>query len=90
MKSKVAGVLLVVVLRALEFVLARAGVPDPHGILAVVTAAALIYQDIDSIDHHRQTLGGRPIPVLTGVLGLGRGLAESLLPVEPPGPEEAS
>lgn len=83
-----AGLLLVVVLRLLEVVLARAGVPDSHGIVAVVTEAALIDQDLDSIDHPRQTLGGRPIPVLTGVLGFGRRLAESLLPVEPPETED--
>lgn len=86
--SKIAGILLVVVLRLLEAVLWQAGVPDPHGVLAVVTAAALIYQDLDSIDHHRQELGGQPIPVLTAVLGIGRRLAESLLPVEPPETEE--
>lgn len=80
--SKIAGVLLVVVLRLVEVVLNQAGVPDPHGVLAVATAAALIYQDLESIDLHRQTLGGRPIPILTSVLKVGRRLAESLLPVD--------
>lgn len=81
--SKIAGVALVGLLRLVELTLFRSGVPDPHGVLAAVTAAALIYQDLDSIDHHRQTLGGRPIPVLTAVLGFGRRLAESLLPIDP-------
>lgn len=80
--SKIAGILLVVVLRLVELVLNNAGVPDPHGVLAVATAAALIYQDLESIDHHRQTLGGRPIPVLAQILKAGRKMSEALLPVD--------
>ena len=80
LKSKIAGIILVATLRLLEAVLTQAGVPDPHGILAVVAAAGLIHQDLDSIDRHRQTLGGRPIPLLTTVLAVGRRMAESLLP----------
>lgn len=82
LKSKIAGIILVATLRLLEAVLTQAGVPDPHGILAVVAAAGLIHQDLDSIDHHRQALGGRPIPLLTGALTLGRRMAEALLPVD--------
>ncbi len=83
LRSKIAGVVLVIILRLLEAVLNQAGLPDPHGILAVVAAAGLIHQDLDSIDEHRQALGGRPIPLLTGALTLGRRLAESLLPIDP-------
>ncbi len=82
LKSKIAGIILVALLRLLEAALTQAGVPDPHGILAVVAAAGLIHQDLDSIDHHRRALGGKPIPLLTGALTLGRRMAEAMLPVD--------
>jgi len=83
LQSKFAGVLIVGVIRYIEYLLTTTGLPDTRGIMSVAIAAALIYQDLDSIDGHRQTLGGRPIPILSAVLGLLRRISDSLLPVDP-------
>lgn len=80
LQSKIAGILLVIIIRTIELILYNQGFPDPHGAWAAATAAGLIYQDLDSLDRHRQTLGGRPIPILTWVLTQLRKMSDSLIP----------
>src|SRR5690606_20151570 len=80
MHSKSAGLIMVIAFRLVGEALAGAFPAYPSALLAVVAASALIYHDIESLDRHRQTLGGRPIPLLTQLLAAARKASETLLP----------
>lgn len=65
--SKGIALTVVALLRSAEAVVARV---VPHemstdGLIAVAITLLLIYEDIESLDRHRQTLGSPPIPLLS-------------------------
>lgn len=78
--SKGAGLVMVVAFRLVGSVLGELMPGYPPALLAVIAASALIYHDIESLDRHRQTLGGRPIPLVTQMLEALRKLSASMLP----------
>lgn len=82
--SKGAGVLLVLLVWAIAmWASVNLTVPDQViGVAPVAVTFAFIVQDLESIDEHRQTLGSRPIPLLSWVLRWLRELPEKLMPPE--------
>lgn len=80
LQSKAAGVMQVLIIRAVEYALMTADIIDTGGFAAVVVTAALIYQDISSIDEKRVALGGRPTPVLGKVLKWMERMTSALVP----------
>lgn len=76
--SKILSIILLFIVRAFEFWLSQLEILDlgwtitTHGLLAVGLAVILLAKELDSIDHHRQTLGGEPWPVFDQLLGLMR------------------
>lgn len=81
-QSKLAGVLILLLVRAFEAWLASAGAGDTRGLVATALAGALFASEVDSISHHREALGARPIPGLAHLLAWIRGAADRLLPPE--------
>lgn len=65
--SKLLGLVLVLVVRALEGFIAVTGFLDSRGAIATAAAVSLIAVDIVSIAKHRQRLGGEPIPFVTAL-----------------------
>lgn len=64
--SKALGLIIVAILRTLEAVLPIAlGVPSTRGYIAAVVTVALVIDELDSIDAHRQRLGKSPVPMLS-------------------------
>jgi phage-related holin len=63
--SKLFGIVLVLLVRALELFVALTGVFDSNGALATAAAVSLVAVDIVSIAKHRARLGGEPIPFIT-------------------------
>lgn len=104
LQSKVASILEVMLLRMLELALVgRLPETTPEwfltaaeaGYFAVAVTAALIYQDLRSIEEHRQALGGAPIPILSVVLDVMQRATDALLPTpsnpaNPSNPQEES
>jgi hypothetical protein len=88
--TKVAGLCLVVLLRLGEYLLLVASAADTRGWLAVSIAFALFLHDLQSVDRHRQTMGGGPIPLLSTVLAHLAHLQQHLLPPALQAPPEPS
>jgi phage-related holin len=65
--SKLLGLVLVLMVRALEGFIAITGFIDSNGAIATAAAVSLIAVDIVSIAKHRQRLGGEPIPFITAL-----------------------
>jgi phage-related holin len=65
--SKLLGLVLVLIVRALEGFIALTGFLDSNGAIATAAAVSLIAVDIVSIAKHRQRLGGEPIPFITAL-----------------------
>lgn len=65
---KFVAAMVVLIVRLIEFVLMNAGVVDTRGLFAVGMCALLIYEDLESLERHRITLGAGPIPGLSPVL----------------------
>lgn len=64
--SKSLGLLIVGILRLLEAIIPPAiQAPSTRGYIASAVVVALILDEVDSIDSHRQTMGQRPIPLLS-------------------------
>lgn len=78
--GKASGVLLVLIIRAIEAVIAVAGLVDTQGALATALGVVLLVVELESYDGHRETLTGRPTPLLRPMLDMLRGLAQGLLP----------
>lgn len=62
--GKIAAVVLVLLLRALEAVLAQLGPLNTSGLIAGSAAFVLLLQELRSINAHREALTGRPVPLL--------------------------
>lgn len=91
--SKILGILLILLTRAAEYWLLRIdslGVGfevNTHGVVAVALAVTLLAKEFDSVDQHRQALGGQPWPVFDQFLRFLRRFPTGL-PAEPPEPPE--
>jgi hypothetical protein len=65
--GKMSGFCLLLMIRALEYYLRGQGL-DWHGAIATGIALSLFVVDLQSIAHHREELGAKPIPVLSSLL----------------------
>lgn len=83
--GKFLGIILLLLIRAFEWWLSRASIIaetfdiNTHGLLAVVLGVILLAKELDSIDHHRQALGGEPWPLFDHLLRLMRRVPNSVL-----------
>lgn len=87
--GKVAGLVLVLLLRGIEGWLLLSDFVDSRGAIATTVGVALLSVDLQSIAHHREALGAPPVPVLSHALAWLRGLTtpKTVLP-GPPDSEE--
>lgn len=67
-QSKVANLIMVLIIWIFEAQALRWGILDTNNMIAVVTAWAFVVRDLRTIDEHRQTLGARPIFLLSALL----------------------
>lgn len=82
--AKAIAIAVVLIVRAAELINTRFGpelelplditVPSTHGLVAAAITAWLIYEEAESLDEHRASLGRRPIPLLSWALGKLRGV----------------
>ncbi len=66
--SKALGLAVLALLRSMEAVLPAllpVVTPGTRGLLSAIIGIALFIDELDSIDHHRQSLGRGPIPMLS-------------------------
>lgn len=64
--SKALGLVVLGLLRTVEAILpGLLSTPSTGGYIAAVVGLALFVDELDSIDHHRQRLGKKPIPMLS-------------------------
>lgn len=66
--GKLGGVLLLFLVRLIEHYIHVQGLLDTHGAAATAVAVSLIAMDIQSVAHHRESFGARPIPILSALL----------------------
>jgi hypothetical protein len=78
--GKMTGWALLWLIYALEFYVRAQGGPDLHGALATGAALSLLVVDLQSIAHHREELGGKPIPFLDDVFAWVQRFAMRKLP----------
>jgi hypothetical protein len=84
--NKIVGIILLLIVRTFEHWITKIDVADlgwtlnTHGMLAVALAVLLLAKELDSIDHHRQTLGGAPWPIFDQFLGLLRRFPAGKMP----------
>lgn len=69
--SKGAQMVVLLSVRSLEAVVPTTadGLPSTGGVIAVAIGAALVIEEIQSIERHRISLGAQPIPLLSWALG---------------------
>lgn len=77
--SKAAGVAIVLLVRMFEGWLGMHLGADSHGIVASAVAMGLFTAELESIAHHRETLGARPIPVLSALLNKIKERGEAMI-----------
>lgn len=75
--SKASQMVVLLILRTLEFVLTLIGLPSTLGLASAAIALALIVEDIESIERHGIALGGGPIPGLSAALSKIRAVTGS-------------
>lgn len=87
--SKGAGIALIILIRLFElwlhdFSKQSHTLPSEYvntgGLIATAVAVFLLTNDMESIMGHREAMGAKPIPVLSGLIGGLRRLFNSLLP----------
>lgn len=66
--GKMSGLILLLLLWLIEHWIRVIGVIDTGGMVATAVAVSLIAVDLQSIAHHRESFGAKPIPVLSQVL----------------------
>jgi hypothetical protein len=77
--GKVSALVLVMLLRALEAVLAQLAPVNSSGLIAGSAALVLFLQELRSINTHRETLTGRPVPLLGALFDRLDRVAESIM-----------
>jgi uncharacterized protein YqgC (DUF456 family) len=78
--GKAIGLIVVAILRSVEGAMTLftpAFGDGTDGLVAATVTLLLIYEDLESLDNHRQTLGASPIPILTTVMEKMRSLTGS-------------
>jgi hypothetical protein len=94
--NKIVGIILLLIVRSFEHWLTKIDLMDlgwelnTHGMMAVGLAVLLLAKELDSIDHHRQTLGGAPWPVFDQFLALLRRFPGGKLQPPPPPDSEGT
>lgn len=81
--GKMAGLGIAMLIRVLEHFILVQGLGDTKGMLATAVALSLFATDIQSIAHHRESFGAKPIPVLSSVLEWIQRFASSRIPGPP-------
>jgi hypothetical protein len=81
--GKITGLLICLILRVVEQYILVQGLVNTRGMLATAVAISLFAVDLQSIAHHRESFGARPIPVLSRVLDWLHALANSRVPAVP-------
>lgn len=66
--EKAIALIVVLLIRSLEAIISLVIGISTMGIAASAITAALIYEDIESLDRHRMALGKPPIPLLSATL----------------------
>jgi hypothetical protein len=86
--GKITGVLLLLIVRLFEGWVSATGFLETRGGIATALAVSLIAVDFQSIAHHRETFGARPIPFLSSLVAwMQNAAAGKLPPTTPPKPE---
>jgi hypothetical protein len=79
--GKVSGILLLLLIRALEHYLQLQGIiPNLRGMVATAVAISLFAVDLQSIAHHREEFGAQRIPILSRLFDWLQRISESLFP----------
>lgn len=78
--GKASGVLLVLIVWAVEELLAAAGLIDTRAMLATALTILLLAVEIESFDAHREALTGKPTPLIRPLIDFLRGVAEGAFP----------
>ena len=89
--GKISGVILLFLLRLVEWWASTHGLVETNGAVATAVAVSLVCVDLQSIATHRESFGARPIPVLSQVLTWLQQLALSRIPgfnAQPAPPQE--
>lgn len=81
--GKLSGMLLIFILHFFEHWARLHSFIDTRGALAIALAISLFAVDLQSIAHHRESFGARPIPVLSNILGWLQALASKRVPPAP-------
>lgn len=84
--GKAAGLLIAMLIRPVEYFIFVKGWGDTNGMLATAVALSLFGSDLQSIAHHRESFGAKPIPVLSSVLEWIQRFAQSRVPAPPASP----
>jgi len=81
--SKIASVVIVFLVRLMEFAALNAGLVNTQGILAAGITMLLVVEDIHSIEAKRIRSGAGPIPMLSKALNVVEKALEKWMPTEP-------
>jgi len=79
--GKIIGVILVVLLRSIEALIYTQGLLNTRGAIAVAIGISLVGIDLQSIAHHRETFGAKPIPLLSRFLEFLRRILDEKFPI---------
>lgn len=83
--GKIAGLGIAMFIRIFEYFILVQGLGDTKGMLGTAVAISLFASDMQSIAHHRERFGAKPIPVLSAALEWIQRFASSKIP-SPPDP----
>lgn len=85
--GKAIGLTIIMLIRTLEALLIKLGIPSTNGYIAIAITCALIYEDIESLERHAVALGHNRIPILSTALKHLRSITggERRFPPSPPG-----
>jgi phage-related holin len=78
--GKLSGMVLIFILRFFEHWASTNSLIDTKGALSIALAISLFAVDLQSIAHHRESFGARPIPVLSNILSWLQALASKRVP----------
>lgn len=81
--GKLSGMVLIFILHFFEHWARLHGFIDTKGALAIALAISLFAVDLQSIAHHRESFGARPIPVLSNIFSWLQALAGKKVPPTP-------
>jgi fluoride ion exporter CrcB/FEX len=81
--SKLAGISLALLIRVIEAWAEVHKIISTHGGLGTAVAVSLIAIELQSLAHHRETFGGKPLGVVNLISGWLAKWAESRVPKEP-------